>query len=138
MADNTYTADQIIDKTLIGLKPVDVKLEPLDSAAIDHTIATGNPVGVVASWVTDTNGAVWWQFYDSFENPYYVKHAVGEFSIQSLQDQGAVTVKQATAAAAAANTSTIDKIGVLAKTYLPWIIGGYIMVKVVVPLVSKK
>ena len=138
MADTTYSADQIINKTLIGLTPVDVKLFPLDSKPIHHTIQPGLPVGVVWSWVQDTNGNVWWMFYDTFGNPFYVKHKVGEFSIQSLQDQGAVTVKEATAAAAAANMSTIDKIGALAKTYLPWLIGGYIVVKVVVPLVTKK
>ena len=138
MADNTYSADQIINRTLIGLTTVDVKLIPLDTEPIDHTIQPGLPVGVVSSWTQDGNGNIWWMFYDSFENPYYVKHKVGEFSIQSLQDQGALTVKEKTAADLAANTSTIDKIGTLAKTYLPWLIGGYIMVKVVVPLVSKK
>jgi hypothetical protein len=101
----TYSADALIGKTLIAAKPVPIKRVPLDNAAVVFTVATGQPVGVVSSFVNPTVGRsrLYWMFRDKDGRYYYSEHVQGLYSLSALTDQGVLTTKQETEAAAEAN-----------------------------------
>lgn len=83
-----YSADQIVDKTLIAAKEVAVKSEPFDAAPKVRTIAPGATVGMVYSWLEPRPGrsGLYWQFKDG-NGFYYVRHKAGLFDEQFLKDQ---------------------------------------------------
>lgn len=101
----TYSADAIIGKTLIAAKPVQIKRIPMDNATVVFTVATGQPVGVVTSFVNPAEGRsrLYWQFRDKDGRYYYSEHVQGLYSLSALSDQGVLTTKQETEAAAEAN-----------------------------------
>ena len=94
---NTFSADQIIDKTLIAKKKVQLKRIPSDSEKTVFTVQPGGTVGRVYSW-TGGGGTspLWWMFYDENGKTYYAKHEPGLFDIKVLKDQGGITVKEET------------------------------------------
>jgi len=108
VSDPTYSADQIVGRTLIAKVNVTAYDEPEDGSNVVNSFNPGQTVGVVTSW-EDANAALGisvlnWQFMDANGTPYYVPHYVGEFDIQALADQGALTAGQQTQAAIDANT----------------------------------
>jgi len=46
-----YNADQIIGKSLIGKKQVEIKRSPYSSSPVVYKTNTGDTVGVVYSWI---------------------------------------------------------------------------------------
>lgn len=103
----TFSASQIVGKNLLAAGPVKIKRLPLDSdtaAPVVYTAGSGQPVGVVYSWVMPGPGrsTLYWQFYDNNGRAYYAAHKEGAYNIQNLVEQGTLTVKEQTAAAAAA------------------------------------
>jgi len=134
-----YSADQIIGKTLQAVSPVPIRRAAMDSSPVVYTVPTGQPVGVVTSFLLPKLGrnTLYWEFKDSAGRFYYTPQAPGMYNVQSLENQGAITVKEATAAAAAAAnppgiTDFIQKnlrfivivagIAIIAKTVLPELI----------------
>jgi hypothetical protein len=101
----TYSADALIGKTLIAAKPVPIKRLPMDSAPVVFTVAVGQPVGIVSSYVNPTEGRsrLYWMFRDKDGRYYYSEHVQGLYSLSALTDQGVLTTKQETEAAADAN-----------------------------------
>jgi hypothetical protein len=91
-ANDTYSADQIVNKTLTARSQVDVfDRVPGNGGKKIAVVKSGYPVGVVYSWVQDTDKSLWWQFKSSDGSWYYVKHASGIFDVTSLKQQGALT-----------------------------------------------
>lgn len=134
-----YSADQIIGKTLQAVSPVPIRRAAMDSSPVVYTVPTGQPVGVVTSFLLPKLGrnSLYWEFKDSAGRYYYTPQAPKMYNVQSLENQGAITVKEATAAAAAAAnppgiTDFIQKnlrfivivagIAIIAKTVLPELI----------------
>jgi len=119
----TFSADQIINKTLIAKQPVQIKRLPLDSAPAVYTVAVGQPVGSVYSYLEPGPGQslLYWMFYDSNNRPFYAEHKEGRFSIQSLTDQGAVTTEELTRQEKEKNETFAQKLEKYAKYIL---IGG--------------
>lgn len=103
----TFSAEQIIGKTLIARQNVPIKRMPAAAAPVVYTAKPGSYVGSVYSWVMD-GPDLYWQYYDENSKPYYTLHRPGLFSIDSLQDQGALTVKEQTEQAA--GVSVFDKV----------------------------
>lgn len=84
----TFSADQIIGKTLYANATVKLYKLPDTSSQLMNTINRPNVVGVVYSYIL-RNGALWWQLTDMA----YVKHEPGLFDIQKLTDQGAIDME---------------------------------------------
>ena len=89
----TYSADQIVGKTLIAHRSVDLKRQPSADTKTIYIVPPGQSVGTVYSWVNG-GGGIWWQFLDKNQNPYYAKHGEGFFDVANLSDQGAVSVEE--------------------------------------------
>lgn len=142
----TFSAGDIIGHTLIAATTVPLYNDPTDDATPVGTVTSGNPVGVVTSWL-DANPAegrneLWWQFQNnSFmtglgdsQGNYYVPHKEGYFNVQALIDSGVLTVAQATALKNASNTSTLET---LVQKYLPWVLGAVIAVGIGKAVINK-
>lgn len=105
---NTFSADQIVEKTLIAKKKVQLKRLPTDDAKVIFTVQPGGTVGRVYSWTGGTGAsALWWMFYDEKGQVYYAKHEQGLFDITVIKEQGASTVKTTTQKEAEAKNDSI-------------------------------
>jgi hypothetical protein len=78
----TITADRVINKSLYAKGVVNVYNVP--GGAVARVINDGGLIGVVYSYVT-SNGEVYWQFYNPYGVPYYVKHD-SNLSLPGLND----------------------------------------------------
>lgn len=93
----SFIADQIIGKTLVARRAVQLRRYAADNGKIIYTAQRGETVGTVESFVGgNERGPVWWMFYDNKGEPYYTKHDEGAYDFQSLRDQGAMTTKEQT------------------------------------------
>lgn len=100
MAD-TISATQIIGKQLLAKKKVAIYRLPDDNQKPVFYVEAGNPIGVVYSYLkldaTKNRKFLYWQFMDSNNKPYYVRHEQNSFDLGALKEQGVKTVKQETA-----------------------------------------
>jgi hypothetical protein len=118
----TFSADQIIGKTLIAKKPVPLyrsasKIDPF------ITVPEGKTVGVVYSYVGGTGSPLFWMFYAkvaNVEKAYYAEHIDDAFDIKALKDQGVQTTREIEQAKQEENLSTGDKILEYFKKYAMW------------------
>jgi hypothetical protein len=107
----TFSADQIIGKTLIAKKPVAIYAAPGQKSIA--TVAPGDPVGVVYSYIGGTGGnPLFWQFYvktAGVEKAYYAKHETDAFNNLSLTDQGVKTTAEIEKEKAQAELTPIER-----------------------------
>jgi hypothetical protein len=97
IAGDVFDVEDIIGKTLFPRVMVDVyNNTPGSGGTKIGTVASGNPAGVVYSWVTDkVSKKLWWQFIDSSNGKfYYIEHVTGRFDISNLKQQGVLTTAQ--------------------------------------------
>jgi len=114
--DTTFNANEIIGKTLIAKTSVNVRSGGSTDYPILYVAHPGDSLGVVFSWQMKLND-LWWMLETSTPGKYnFVQHAVGRFDPQSLKDQGAVTTKDKTEAAAEKDKTWQDKLFDLAKS----------------------
>lgn len=92
----TYSAAQIVGKSMVARENIELKRFPLDSAKSVFTVKAGDTVGTVYSYVQGAFATVWWVFLDSKGKEYYAKHEKGAFDVQALKDQGALNVQEET------------------------------------------
>jgi hypothetical protein len=90
-----FSADQIVGKNLTAAKDLTAYYS-YPSSPNNFVIKRGNTVGTVASYVLRTGNVLWWQFYDTNHNPFYIQHTGDSFSLTSLTNQGAKTIEQQT------------------------------------------
>jgi hypothetical protein len=93
----TFSADQIVSKTLIAKKPVPVYDLPFYDKLSKQiaVIKPGNTIGVVFSWVGGTPGKpLNWEFKGNAGKMYYVAHVPGYFNVTSLREQGVQTTDE--------------------------------------------
>lgn len=92
--DTTFSAAQIVDKTLTAKRTVYVYRDATDVAKSYGKVDPGNPVGVVLSWLDPKAGRskLWWVFRDGSGGYYYTPHDNGIFDVADLKAQGAITV----------------------------------------------
>ena len=109
MPDTTYSADQIIGKTLIAATGINVRRTPEATAGnLIYTAKQGDTLGVVYSYVVNQQtGKLWW--WIDYANPKWLDHAAGRFSLKALTDQGAKTTAQETQEKADAQKSWWQK-----------------------------
>jgi hypothetical protein len=106
MADNLFSADQVIGKQLIANKRINVRKLAGTDAPVLYVAEAGQSVGTVYSWVKRGN-EIWWQL----DPRGFVQHNAGWYSIKALKDQGTITVKQQEEAKKEAEKSFTDKLG---------------------------
>jgi len=95
---STYSAEQIIGKTLIANRAVNIYRLPDDKAKSVYTVNAGQLVGVVDSYISPSaqknRKFLYWQFVDQNGKFFYVRHEEGAFNIKALKDQGALTTAE--------------------------------------------
>jgi hypothetical protein len=118
----------MIDKTIIAAGTVPVYLHANDSASPSYSIASGQPIGVLYSWLTAdpayNRSELWFMFEDSGGTPYYTKWGPGMYNFNALEAQGVMTDEQKAAAEAAANKPWYEK---LVGQILPWVVGAIVV-----------
>lgn len=139
----TYSAEQIIGKTLAGRTSVNITRTPYDASAVIYKSSPGQVIGVVNSFVMPTTGRknLWWEFLSNNGDSFWSEHTEGRYDIQNLQEQGALTVKEQAQAEADKDKTFIDKIvDVIQKnlTTVMWIGGGYLALKIFMQNGNKK
>ncbi len=79
----TYSAADIIGATLIAKQPVPIVASPYDDAPTIRTVATGQPVGIVDSYLEPAAGrsGLYWMYYDLNNQPYYTRHHSGWYEV---------------------------------------------------------
>lgn len=84
-----YSASDIIGKAMRAKVNV-IAYKGYPSSPYNYTIKAGNPVGTVYSYIYNGKDAntLWWEFHDVNGKPYYVKHALNSFDIETLISQG--------------------------------------------------
>jgi len=132
----TFSADQIIGKTLIAKRPVKLYRSAFDSATVIYTVDPGQSIGKVYSYLATAPGrtSVYWAFYDDQQRPYYTPHIQGNFDIKTLSDQGALTVNQQQEQQQEEQMSTTDKAFKLIRNIALYAAGAYLLKG----LISKK
>jgi len=108
----TYNANEIIGKTLIAKKSIEILRIANDDAPAVYTASPNETIGVVYSYLlpSPSRKNLYWMFYDQNNKPYYAEHSTGKFDIKSLANQGALTIEEKKEAMEAAAESTSDKI----------------------------
>lgn len=89
----TFSANDIVGKTLIARKSIPLKRLPQKSASTIYTAKPGITVGVVYSWV-EGDGGLWWMYYDQNGRTYYTFHEPGAYDIKSITAQGVESLEQ--------------------------------------------
>lgn len=108
----TFNAGDIIGKTLIAKKNVQLKRIAADNAPVIFNVSPGDVVGIVDSYLMPSSerSELYWTFLDSNNKPYYASHSVGKYDVKELQSQGALTLQEQQQAAQQAAMTTGDKI----------------------------
>jgi hypothetical protein len=89
---NTFSASDIVGKSLIAKKRVDIFDTVHSNRKRIAFVRPGDSVGIVYSWLSRPDG-LWWQF-KSGSNYYYAKHAEGLFDVSNLKTQGVLTLEE--------------------------------------------
>lgn len=119
----TFSAADIIGKTLYAKTAVPLKRLPEDSGSLIYTVPAGSVVGVVNSYILPKpgrNANIYWQFSDGSRN-FYAEHLIGRFDTKTVELQGSVSLEDQAAAAEAAAEGITDKIG----RYVSYIAAGF-------------
>jgi len=82
----SYTADQILDKSLMADQALEALLIPSLDGPVIATFQRGEIVGTVYSWVSNSDG-LFWEFLDTAGNSYYILHTSTSFNEQYLEEQ---------------------------------------------------
>lgn len=90
---------QLLDKTLIARRKVNIYRGAYDDALSYGYVAAGQPVGVVYSWVDPSpsvgRSGVWIMFYQDSSNTYYYTPWVSDaFDVDALRRAGVLTVDE--------------------------------------------
>lgn len=90
----TYSAGDIINKTLIAKVKVPIYSSAQDSAIKIGEVQPGNPVGVVYSYLEPNanfgRSRLWWQFMRN-GSYYYAPNLPGYYDESALRQQGVLT-----------------------------------------------
>lgn len=85
----SYSADDLIGKTLYAKANVPLRRLPQDDSPVIFTVKPGGTIGVVDTYVV-RDGTVWWSFKDANKRNYYAQHKAGEFAEGPLKEQGLI------------------------------------------------
>jgi len=124
----TITADRVLNKSLYAKGVVNVYNVP--GGAVARVINNGGLIGIVYSYVT-WKGEVYWQFYNVYNVPYYVKHDTN-LSLPGLDD----IITKIKNENVAKQIESKGAVNYYLQKYLPFIVGA-IAVALIFPAVYK-
>jgi hypothetical protein len=129
----TFNAGDVIGKTLIAKKNIPLVRQPADDAQVIYNVSPGQSVGNVDTFLlpNENRSSLYWSFKDANGKNYFAKHAVGNFDVKELQQQGLLTLQEQQAAEIEASLSTGDKIFRLIKNIALIGAGAYILKQVI-------
>jgi hypothetical protein len=129
----TFNAGDVIGKTLIAKRNIPLVRTPNDNAQVIYTVSPGQSVGNVDTFLlpNENRSSLYWSFKDANGKNYYAKHAVGNFDVKELQQQGLLTLQEQQEQAIEASLSTGDKIFRLIKNIALIGAGAYILKQVI-------
>ena len=129
----TFNAGDVIGKTLIAKKNIPLVRQPADDAQVIYTVSPSQSVGNVDTFLlpNENRSSLYWSFKDANGKNYFAKHAVGNFDVKELQQQGLLTLQEQQAAEIEASLSTGDKIFRLIKNIALIGAGAYILKQVI-------
>lgn len=129
----TFNAGDVIGKTLIAKKNIPLVRQPADDAQVIYNVSPGQSVGNVDTFLlpNENRSSLYWSFKDANGKSYFAKHAVGNFDVKELQQQGLLTLQEQQEAAIEASLSTGDKIFRLIKNIALIGAGAYILKQVI-------
>lgn len=86
----TFNPDDLVGKKVIAERPTPIKTSPFDNSPIIKTIAKGQTIGTVYSYLMPVNGRtnLYWMFYDAWNQPFYTPDQSGLFNSTALEAQG--------------------------------------------------
>jgi hypothetical protein len=118
----TFSPSDVVGKVVIADRPTPIKKSPFDNSPVTKTIPKGQQVGTVYSFLMPGNGRtnLYWQFYDTWGQPYYTADQSGIWNATGLQAQGVKSLEDQKNAIENAGLTLEDKI----KNYVIWIGGG--------------
>ena len=92
----TYSAADIIDKTLFAKTRVPIKRQPWDAFPVVGYAEPGQKIGVVYTYLGIKAGrsVLYWGFIDENRIMYYTEHREGYYNVQSLRGQGLLTLEE--------------------------------------------
>lgn len=129
----TFNAGDVIGKTLIAKKNIPLVRQPADDAQVIYTVSPSQSVGNVDTFLlpNENRSSLFWSFKDANGRNYYAKHAVGNFDVKELQQQGLLTLQEQQEQAIEASLSTGDKIFRLIKNIALIGAGAYLLKQVI-------
>lgn len=129
----TFNASDVIGKTLIAKKNIPLVRQPADDAQVIYTVSPNQSVGNVDTFLlpNENRSSLYWSFKDANGRNYYAKHAVGNFDVKELQQQGLLTLQEQQEQAIEASLSTGDKIFRLIKNIALIGAGAYLLKEVI-------
>jgi hypothetical protein len=129
----TFNAGDVIGKTLIAKKNIPLVRQPADDAQVIYNVSPGQSVGNVDTYLlpNENRSSLYWSFKDANGKNYFAKHAVGNFDVKELQQQGLLTLQEQQAAEIEASLSTGDKIFRLIKNIALIGAGAYLLKQVI-------
>jgi hypothetical protein len=124
MPDTTFYADDIIGHTLYANKPIPVYHDPYDSSVPYRTIPAGGYVGQVINFLQPSSYRTdfYWVINSAGYGQDYVRHHVGDYSIDALENAGVDTVQQQQQAAADQALKDASPIEYYLKKYGIWVV----------------
>ena len=127
MADATYDVSDMIDKTIFASGPIPVYVHPQDSASPAYTVAAGQAIGVLYSWLdpsaSEDRKELWFMYWPDGQDPYYTKYGPG-YDLPALVAQGLQTTKEKADAAALAGKPWYEQLII---KYGPYILGAVVI-----------
>jgi hypothetical protein len=129
----TFNAGDVIGKTLIAKRNIPLVRQAADDAQVIYNVLPGQSVGNVDTFLlpNENRSSLYWSFKDANGKSYFAKHAVGNFDVKELQQQGLLTLQEQQAAEIEASLSTGDKIFRLIKNIALIGAGAYILKQVI-------
>lgn len=133
----TYNLSELINKTIRAKSNVQLYRSANDNANPYATIKSGQPVGVLYSYINPSGNtkSLWFMFYDGNNKPYYAKYLQGSVDESNLKAQGVVSTEQKTKEASDMAKKESDGLfQFYIEKYVPYIIAGLFLI----PLIKEK
>jgi len=137
----SYTIKDLLDKPLIAKKATKLYRLPYDSAKHYASVAAGQPLGTLYSWINPNANTkyVWFSFYDSKNKPYYVPYKPNLLNSDDLKRQGVKDVETQTKEKK--EQEKLESKGTFRfylEKYAPYIIGALFIVPIAKKIIDKK
>jgi hypothetical protein len=140
---STYSADDVVDKTLYASQkvPVFAAPPPYDGSTVPIAyVDPGQPVGIVYSYdnpdPTRGRNNLWWMFYpaSNYSDYYYAEQVGGYYDVSTLRAQGVLSLTEKQQAADDANKPWYER---LLTKYGPWVLGTVVVAAAVKGVLSR-